>query len=113
MRFEALKKFIFICFLSFFNQLAINSTPNLNESEEVYEDKIEKIAEIIYENHNIDIENRSLNYGYYGYKVEYEDDCKVTLSLMDYSKKERFFNVDSCNNKSHFFKIINHKVLPN
>ena len=105
-------KCIFICFF-FFTLLKTNSTPTLKESEEKYDRRIEKIAEIIFEGHNIDIENRSLNYGYYGYEVEYEDDCKVKLGLMDYSKKERLFNVDFCKNKSNFFKIINHEVLPN
>ena len=66
---------------------------------------MKKIAEIIYESHNIDIENRSLEYGY---KVKYEYDCKVTLALMDYSKIERLFNVDFCKNNSYFFKIKIH-----
>ena len=112
MRYGFLSRYIFIC--SFFiAALETNSTPTFREPEEKYEERIEKIAEIIYESHNIDIENRALNYGYYGYKVEYENDCKVTLKLMAYSKKELFFNVDFCKNKSNFFKIINHKVLPN
>ena len=105
-------KYIFICSF-FFNAVEINSTPTLRVPEENFDKTIEKIAEIIYENHNIDIENRALNYGYYGYKVEYEDNCKVTLGLMDYSKKERFFKVDFCKNTSNFFKIINNKLLPN
>ena len=112
MKYCFLYKCIFICSF-FFTSLETNSTPTLREIEEKYDDRIEKIAEIIFESHNIDIENRSLNYGYYGYKVEYEDACKVKLGLMDYSKKERLFNVDFCKNKSNFFKIINHQVLSN
>ena len=112
MRYGFLCRYIFIYFF-FFIALETNSTPSLREFEKKYEDRIEKIAEIIHESHNIDIENRALNYGYYGYLVEYEDDCKVTLKLMAYSKKELFFKVDFCKNKSNFFKIINHKVLPN
>ena len=112
MRFSIFYKYIFIYSL-FFTVMEINSTPSLNEFEQNYGVKIEKIAEIIYESHNIDIENRSLDNGYYGYKVKYEDDCKAKLALMDYSKKERLFNVDFCKNKSYFFKIINHQVLPN
>ena len=111
MKYCFLYKCIFICSF-FFTSLETNSTPTLREIEEKYDDRIEKIAEIIFESHNIDIENRSFNYGYYGYEVEYEDDCKVTLGLMDYSKKERFFKVDFCKNTSNFFKIINHKLLP-
>ena len=111
MKYGFLYKYIFLCSF-FFTALETNSTPTVRESEEKFDNRIEKIAEIIYESHNIDIENRALNYGYYGYKVEYENDCKVTLGLMDYSKKELFFNVDFCKNKSNFFKITNHKGLP-
>ena len=111
MKYRLFYKFIFI-FSYFFTAVEINSTPTLREPEEKFDNTIEKIAEIIYESHNIDIENRALNYGYYGYKVEYEDNCKVILRLMDYSKKERFFKVDFCKNTSNFFKIINHKLLP-
>ena len=109
MRFRLFCKYIFI-YSCFFTTLKINSTPTLRESEEKYNNKIEKIAEIIYEINNIDIENRAL---YYGYKFESEDDCKVILRLMDYSKKESFFKVDFCKNKSKFFRIINNNVLPN
>ena len=112
MRFAVINKLILTCFF-FFTAQEINSTPSSREPEEKYDNKIEKIAEIIYESHNIDIENRALNYGYYGYKVEYKDDCKALVALMNYSKKERFFNVDFCKKKSNFFKIINHNVLPN
>ena len=111
MRCGLLYKYIFICSL-FFYVVGTNSTPTIREPEEKFDHTIEKIAEIIYESHNIDIENRSLNYGYYGYQVEHEDNCKVILRLMDYSKKELFFNVDFCKNRSNFFKIKNHELLP-
>ena len=112
MKYCFLYKCIFICFF-FFTSLETYSTPTLSEIEKKYHDRIEKISEIIFESHNIDIENRSINNGYYGYKVEYEDDCKVKLGLMDYSKKERLFKVDFCKNKSNLFKIINHQALSN
>lgn len=111
-RFVKLKKLFVIGFIFSLNSLSINSTPTQREIDESYE-KIEKISEIIFENHNLDIENRSLNTGYYGYKFEYKDDCKVILKLMNYSKKEYFFNVDFCKEKSSFFKIINHQILLN
>ena len=112
MRYGLFSKCIFICAF-FLAALEINSTPTFKQTEDNYEDTIEKIAEIIYENHNIDIENRALNYGFYGYKVEYENACNLTLGLMDYKKKERFFKVDFCKNKSNFFKIVNHGIAPN
>ncbi len=107
MRFPFLFKLIFI-FSLFYNMLEIISTPTLRESKGKYSNKIEKIHEIIFEKYNIDIENRAKNHGYYGYEVEYKDDCNLILALMDYSKKERFFNINLCKNKINFFKIINH-----
>ncbi len=112
MRIPFLYKLIFI-FSLLFNMLEIISTPTLREFKDKYTINREKIHQIIFEKYNIDIENRATNNGYYGYEVEYKDECTLILALMDYSKKERFFNIDLCKNKSNFFKIINHEISPN
>ena len=95
-----MKSFV-ISLLLIFNSNAINSTPTFGREPEMLRSPIKLISEIIFDKHNVDIENRGL---YYGYLTEYEDNCNVIIKLMDYSKKELLFNVDFCKRESYLKK---------
>ena len=90
-------KFIVVFFISITN-LPLYATPTIRSNhEETFDSPLPFISELILEKNNIDIENRSL---YFGYIVEDKNDCEYSIKLMDKSNKEYLFNVDICNLKS-------------
>ena len=95
-----MKSFV-ISLLLMFNSNTLNSTPTVGRETEILRSPIKLISEIIFDKHNVDIENRGL---YYGYLTEYEDNCNVIIKLMDFSKKELLFNVDFCKRESYLKK---------